>query len=82
MYGTPRLPTIEDTMITCPKCHIGFPVPSPNGHGDAADTEGESSPASGADEDDVGRAVKKLADQTNYTWRATVVVPDDAPFTK
>ena len=30
--------------------------------------------------DEVLNAVRKLSDQTNYSWRATVVVPDDAPF--
>ncbi len=25
-------------------------------------------------------AAKKLAEQPNYTWRTTIVVPDDAPF--
>jgi hypothetical protein len=28
----------------------------------------------------VTAAAKKLGEQTNYTWTATVVVPDDAPF--
>ena len=28
----------------------------------------------------VTAAAKKLGAQTNYTWTATVVVPDDAPF--
>jgi len=28
----------------------------------------------------VTAAAKKLGDQTNYTWTATVAVPDDAPF--
>jgi len=30
--------------------------------------------------DVVTAAAKKLGGQTNYTWTATVVVPDDAPF--
>jgi hypothetical protein len=29
---------------------------------------------------DVTNAAKKLADQTNYSWTATVVVPEDSPF--
>ena len=35
----------------------------------------ESSP-----KDDVLGAAKKLGEKDNYTWRATVVVPEDAPF--
>jgi hypothetical protein len=30
--------------------------------------------------DEITSAVKKLADQTSYSWRTTIVVPDDAPF--
>jgi hypothetical protein len=30
--------------------------------------------------DIVTAAAKQLGDQTNYTWTATMVVPDDAPF--
>ncbi len=29
---------------------------------------------------DVAKAAKKLGSQTNYTWRTTVAVPEDAPF--
>jgi hypothetical protein len=30
--------------------------------------------------DEVTAAAKKLADKANYSWRTTVVVPEDAPF--
>jgi len=30
--------------------------------------------------DEINNAVKKLADTPNYSWRTTVVVPDDSPF--
>jgi hypothetical protein len=30
--------------------------------------------------DEITSAVKKLGDQAGYSWRTTVVVPDDAPF--
>ena len=30
--------------------------------------------------DEITAAVKKLGDQTSYSWRTTIVVPDDAPF--
>jgi hypothetical protein len=30
--------------------------------------------------DEVVNAAKKLSDQPNYSWRTTIVVPDDAPF--
>jgi hypothetical protein len=30
--------------------------------------------------DEIANAVKKLNEQANYSWRTTVVVPDDAPF--
>jgi hypothetical protein len=30
--------------------------------------------------DEVINAAKKLSDQQSYSWRSTVVVPDDAPF--
>jgi len=35
----------------------------------------ESSP-----KDDVASAAKALGDKANYSWRTTVVVPEDAPF--
>jgi len=51
----------------------------------------ESKPAAGADSkqvivadskanDEVVAAAKKLADKANYSWRSTVVVPEDSPF--
>jgi hypothetical protein len=30
--------------------------------------------------DDVTNAARKLGEQANYSWRTTIVVPDDAPF--
>jgi hypothetical protein len=30
--------------------------------------------------DDITSAAKKLGDQPNYSWRTTIVVPEDAPF--
>ena len=30
--------------------------------------------------DDITAAAKKLGEQANYSWKSTVVVPDDAPF--
>jgi len=30
--------------------------------------------------DDITNAIRKLGEQTNYSWRTTIVVPDDAPF--
>src|SRR5258708_29198626 len=30
--------------------------------------------------DEIGAAAKKLAAKDNYSWRTTVVVPEDAPF--
>ena len=36
--------------------------------------------ADASPKDEITNAVKKLADQTGYSWRTTIVVPDDAPF--
>lgn len=36
--------------------------------------------AESAPKDQVMNAAKKLSDQPSYSWRSTVVVPDDAPF--
>ena len=36
--------------------------------------------ADSSPKDDVAGAAKKLGDQTNYTWKTTIVVPEDAQF--
>jgi hypothetical protein len=36
--------------------------------------------ADSSPKDDITSASKKLGDQTNYTWKTTVVVPEDAQF--
>jgi len=48
--------------------------------GTAALLAGSLFAADATPKDDVASAVKKLGSQTNYAWRTTVVVPDDAPF--
>jgi hypothetical protein len=36
--------------------------------------------ADSAAKDEITSAAKKLGETTNYSWRTTIVVPDDAPF--
>jgi hypothetical protein len=36
--------------------------------------------AESAPKDDVASAVKTLGDKANYSWRTTIVVPEDSPF--
>jgi len=46
----------------------------------AAVTAGSLLAADATPKEDLARAAKRLAEQTNYTWKTTVVVPEDAPF--
>jgi mono/diheme cytochrome c family protein len=69
----------EDTMITCPKCHIGFPVPSANGHSaDEAETEPRRLPADDEDGDEVGRerrvARKKFRKKKKAASKAPLII--------
>src|SRR5215470_13163676 len=36
--------------------------------------------ADSSSKDEITNIVKKLGEQASYSWRTTVVVPDDAPF--
>ncbi len=36
--------------------------------------------ADSTSKDDITNAVKKLGEKANYSWRTTIVVPEDAPF--